>query len=405
MSPMEVLVVFADESDRAALSGLDGCKAHCIDAGIDHWKPTPGFDILEYVERCRRFLQAHRVDGVVCFHDLGDLVAAILAQEFGLPGTSIESAFLCLHKYYTRQREPAPIRCEALSLWDPHPQVSNYPCFLKPPWLKLSLLGFRLDGAADLARALALARREYPGWQRQYLPLFEAAVDHDQYPLAVADVFLVEELVEGQQVTVEGWVESGRVHLWAITDTNAYPGRNRAFDNFSLPSRHSPAIQRRLVEDSKRIIQRLGFEHGFFNAEFWCQPDRLVLIEVNGRAAASFDGLYQRCLGASVFEAATRLACGHAPAALPQVGGVVGGQFNFITFASGWAHELIDLDTARLHPDVSLFVAEGDWVEPVSDLGSVLAQVELFGSDYDQIKQQADRLRRFLLRQPEASPW
>jgi hypothetical protein len=54
---------------------------------------------------------------------------------------------------------------------------------------------------------------------------------------------------------------------------------------------------------------------------------------------------------------------------------------------------------------VSLFVAEGDWVEPVSDLGSVLAQVELFGSDYDQIKREADRLRRLLLRRPEASPW
>jgi hypothetical protein len=50
-------------------------------------------------------------------------------------------------------------------------------------------------------------------------------------------------------------------------------------------------------------------------------------------------------------------------------------------------------------------VSEGDWVKPVSEFGFVLAQIDLFGRSYAEIKEEADQLRRRLLKQPETSPW
>ena len=56
-------------------------------------------------------------------------------------------------------------------------------------------------------------------------------------------------------------------------------------------------------------------------------------------------------------------------------------------------------------PQLTLYVSEGDWVKPVSEFGFVLAQIDLFGRSYAEIKEQIDQLRRSLLKQPETSPW
>ena len=142
-----------------------------------------------------------------------------------------------------------PIRSAVIpSIWQTSSQtITRYPCYLKPPWLNLGILGFKLDSDNDLQRALAVARREYPAWSPLYLPFFERYIDCEKFPLAAREIMLVEDFVDGPQVTVEGWVANARPALWAITDTNTYPG-TRIIDNFSLPSRHPVHIQELLSQ-------------------------------------------------------------------------------------------------------------------------------------------------------------
>jgi len=194
---MDVLVVCPDAHDAEAFAALREHRVHLAPAGLDHWRPSPAFDVLAYLEGCRRLLRDRRVDAVVSTHDLGDLIAAVIAREHGLPGPSPEAVFLCLHKLYGRRREARPIRSEPVELHAAEARSPiGYPCFLKPPWLKLGLLSSRVDGPDDLSRALAAVAPEYAAWARQYQPLFRAAVDVGRYPLALQDVMLVEELVE-----------------------------------------------------------------------------------------------------------------------------------------------------------------------------------------------------------------
>lgn len=401
---MEVFVTCPSQRDRKALAHIQGYHFHLLDAKLNPRTPSPELDILEYLAQCREYVRTHHIDAVFYSRDVADLVAAALCEEFGFPGPSIESVFLCLHKYYSRRCEPSPIRCAYIDLYDDNPPVAQYPCYLKPPWLNLGILGFKLDSPADLRRALMIARQEYPAWSPLYYPFFRQYVDLKKYPLAVRDIMLVEEFIEGKQVTVEGWVYQNQVYLWAITDTNTYEG-TRVIDNFSLPTRQPPHIQERLAWHTAEAIHNIGLNNGFFNIEFWCHEDSVTLTEMNGRAASCFYNLYRHCLEACVYEAGLELACGRNPSVRPALNGTVGGQFNFVTFAEDWAENLIDFEKARSIPGLTLYVSEGDWVRPVSEFGFVLAQIDLLGRGYEEIHEEANRLRRMLLKQPDASLW
>lgn len=402
---MDVLVICPDAHDAEAFAALRGHRVHLLSAEVKHWCPSPAFDVLAYLETGREFLRRRRVDAVVSTHDLGDLVAAVLADEFGLPGPSPEAVFLCLHKLYGRRRESRPIRTEPIDLHDPEPRSPiGYPCFLKPPWLKLGLLSRRVDGPADLARALEAVSTEYAAWARQYQPLFGAAIDVERYPLAMRDVMLVEELVEAPQVTVEGWMEGDRFHLWAITDTNTFPG-GPVIESFTLPSRHPAEAQSRMAARAGEAARAVGFRDGFFNAEMWWRDGRPVLTEINGRAAVCFGGLYEACLGRPILESVVALAGGSRRGPSPVHCGVVGGQYNLVTFAEGRVADLIDVEAALATPNLWLLRDPPEHVRPCSAFGVVLAQVELYGERFEDLETEADLLRHRLLRRPEASPW
>ena len=401
---MDVLIPCPSQRDRNALAGMSEHTFHLLDAPLNPRTPSPELDLLAYTDQCRDYIKAHSIDAIFYSRDVADIVAAVLCQEFGFPGPSVESVFLCLHKYYGRQYEPQPVRCDPIDLADEQPAVRRYPCYLKPPWLNLGILGFKLDSAADLQRALAVARREYPAWSPLYLPFFERYIDCEKFPLAAREIMLVEDFVEGPQVTVEGWVANAQPALWAITDTNTYPG-SRIIDNFSLPSRQPAHIQELLAQQALEAISNIRLDNGFFNIEFWCHDNAVTLTEVNGRAATCFYNLYRRCLGACIYEAGLRLAGGQSPPPPPRSTDVVGGQFNLITFGEDVAENLFDFRRAQAVDELTIYVEPGQEIRPVSEFGVVLAQIDLFGPSYAAIHAEAEALRRRLLKQPAHSPW
>ena len=220
----------------------------------------------------------------------------------------------------------------------------------------------------------------------------------ETYPLAAADIVLIEEFVDGPQVTVEGWVRGGRVNIWAITDTNTYPG-TRAIDNFSLPSRHDGETLEAMAHYAADAIVRMGFDDGFFNAELWKTAEGLRLTEINGRAAVCFAGLYRAALGLDIFAAVADLATGAATFRPPFEGlkpaaPIVAGQFNILTFAEGKTRELIDLRAAEQIPEVAIYHDPEDVIRPASEFGAVVGQIELSGMSYEAIHQKANEIRR-----------
>jgi hypothetical protein len=393
---MNILVICPDAYDRWAFERVVGHRFHFVDAGISHWEASPEFDPIAYLDRCRAVMASERIDAVVSTHDLGDLIAAVLAEEARLPGPSPEAVFLCLHKLYGRRAEVDPIRCQPLLLDAPLPSLS-YPAYLKAPWLKLGILGFKVNSDDETRAAMELARRELPAWTRQYYPLFERAIDITKYPLATTDMMLVEEFIEGRQVTVEGWSLGGDIHIWAMTDTNTFDG-TRVIDNFSTPSRIDVETADVLTRKAIETIRAFGFDGGFFNTEFWLTDDGVRLTEVNGRSAACFGGIYELALGADIFAAVAEVATGRAPRKVPHADGRVAGQFNVITFDDDLAGNLLDYDAAAAMPEFSAFRRPDERVRPMSEFGVVLGQIEIVGQSYEEIHERAEGMRRKLLK-------
>src|SRR4051812_50225706 len=107
---MHILVVCPDSYDRWAFERVAGHRFHFVDAGISHWEASPDFEPVAYLDRCRAVMAEHHVGAVVSTHDLGDLIAAVLAQEAGVPGPSAGGGFFFLHKLYGGGGGGGPLR-------------------------------------------------------------------------------------------------------------------------------------------------------------------------------------------------------------------------------------------------------------------------------------------------------
>ena len=226
----QVLVVLPSPLDQKILSDYSkGCYEF-------HWLSDPSlqtvggvitpclnnrFNVEKFIKGAVEYVKLHSIDAVVYFGDLAGLLAAIICEQTGLPGPTVESQFLCIHKYYSRKVEPSKLWFEAVKLgsndWK---AVIKYPCYVKPPFMSHSQCQFVVRNEKDMETALATCLQELPVWFELYTSIFEKYIDTQKYPLANSRIVLAEELVpDGTEHTVEGWVDgSGEPHIWLISD-------------------------------------------------------------------------------------------------------------------------------------------------------------------------------------------
>ncbi len=300
----DVLLVCPQERDLREIRAAGLARDFRIHlAGSDLDEDDGSFD-------AERFVAEHAalpVDGVVGTKDRAALLASLIAERCGLPGPTPRSLVACQHKPTSRelQRLAAPEVVPRFAVLDEAaPPPFDPPFFVKPVVGRLSENARRIDSAVDLD---ALADDDYP-------PRYAAIAALAGLPPASVHGFLAEELLEGQEVTLEGYVHRGRVTTIGVTDSLKYPGTN-SFEGFAFPSMLPRAVLAELAAIAERVIPGLGFDDGFFNMELFVAPSGPArLIEVNGRIASQFAPLLRAVHGRSSYEALFRLACGEDPA-------------------------------------------------------------------------------------------
>jgi hypothetical protein len=243
---------------------------------------------------------AGRIDGVLGTKDRSALVAALLAERLDLPGPSPAAVLACQLKDRSRelQRRLVPEATPAAWPLRDGPPPFAPPFFVKPVVGRLSLGARRIDSLEELDAL------EPPDYVREYAELagFEA------------DGFLAEELLHGDEVTVEGFVHGGHVTVVGVTDSVKYPGTN-SFQRFEYPSALPPERIAELRAVVERLLPGLGFDGGFFNVELVVpEAGAAQLLEVNGRLASQFAPLVEAVEGRSTYDALFALAAGDAPA-------------------------------------------------------------------------------------------
>jgi biotin carboxylase len=298
----DILVVCPQERDVRAIRAArldERFRIHYAGADLD---ATDDFDPVQFIEEC----DGLPADAVVGTKDRSSLLAALVAERRGLPGPTPRALIACQFKPTARalQRATVPFATPRFALLDGRPPFGP-PFFVKPVVGRLSQRARRIDDPLEIDHL-----EDVDAYMTGYARIAALAGLH---PDAVRG-FLAEELLVGDEVTLEGFVFQGEVTTIGITDSVKYESTN-SFERFEYPSALPAERQDELAEIASRVLPALGFDGGFFNVEFFVPRDGPArIVEVNSRLASQFWPLVQAVKGRSTYEAMFRLACGEDPA-------------------------------------------------------------------------------------------
>jgi hypothetical protein len=300
----DVVVVCPQERDLRALESAGLRRRYRVHLVGEDPDRSERFDPHALLEECARV----PADGVIGTKDRSALLAALVAARRGLPGPSPEAVLSCQVKLIAREKEriAVPEATPRFARVAPGADTPfGPPFFVKPVVGRLSHEARRIDHESELS----FLRSSSQGYAEGYSALAALAGFDPQLTRG----FLAEELLEGLEVTYEGYVWQGAVTTIGVTDSVKYEGTG-SFERFEYPSRLPASRQEELARIAGRVMPVLGFDGGLFNIEFFV-PDRepAKIIEVNGRIASQFAPLVAAVHGRSTYDVLFELACGRDP--------------------------------------------------------------------------------------------
>lgn len=261
-------------------------------------------------------------DGVLTACDYYLETAAVLAARLGLPGTDPGAVRRARHKDAARRAMaaaglPTPGFATAQSWTDTARAAADigYPLVVKPVDLCAGMLVRRVDDAAGL-RAAYEALRAFPrnarGQER-------------------AATVLLEEYLDGPEVSVETVTVDGRTSIVGVTDKTLAGPASFIELGHAFPAPVAPALAEaacRLVADA---LSALGVDRGVAHTEVKLTASGPYVVEVNLRPAGNcITELVRRVAGVDLPAVLVRLAVGEEPASAPAPTGVGGAAIRFV---------------------------------------------------------------------------
>lgn len=300
----------------------DRCAVEALGALDDVLRPD--FDELAFYEASlRRLARRKDVRGVLGTDDFpASLLAAMLAAKLHLPGPPLAAVLHCQHKAASRraQRAVVPEAVPRFATIDvPQHDVRvraplDFPFFVKPVKSFASVLARQIDDEESFATLIRDARAELPAIARG----FDALVARTGLPSPLraltSNALIAEEVLQGSQVTVDGFTCAGEVTILGIVDSHFVPG-TRSFERFESPSALPTDVQRRMASLVRRCMESIGLERVVFNVELIWNPrvDRIAIVEINGRMASQFVSIYRSVRGIDLYRLQVDLALGATP--------------------------------------------------------------------------------------------
>jgi biotin carboxylase len=321
-----LLVICPTARDRAQLARSEIREKYSLEfRGTDEATHEPGFDAVRFLAETIQDLGSRRAEfqGVVGIDDFpACMLAALVAETFGFAAPSFEALFRCQHKYYSRlrQREAAPKATPGFHVVDiTQPLVPSevplpFPAFVKPVKSYLSILARLVATFQDLLRTIAQAPERLGPVARMFDALVEVSALDGRFRGVPASALLLEELLTGQQVTLDGYAYRDRVVPLGVVDSVFFPG-SLSFKRFEYPSRLPPRIQERMGQIAEAVIRGIGLDRTFFNMEFVYrrEDDSIWIIEVNGRMSSQFAPLYRMLRGIDLYAMQLDMILGNDP--------------------------------------------------------------------------------------------
>ena len=246
---------------------------------------------------------------------LGSIVASIVADRLGLRGPSPLSVLSCQHKYYSRcfQQKHVPEAVPPFCMIDKDTILEDitisYPLFIKPAKSYFSIHAYKITGLDDLKKYVSICK-----FSKDFVAPFDLLLKKYMPFACSAGVIVLESYLEGQQVTLEGYVYNGKIHIFGVTDSIMFSGTT-SFKRFEYPSSLPENVQERMSAIARKLMLGIGFDNSLFNIEFfyYSEKDIISIIEVNSRMASQFADLYEKVDGFNSYHIALDIAGGNEP--------------------------------------------------------------------------------------------
>jgi biotin carboxylase len=263
---------------------------------------TADFD--QALEAAMDLVRAHDVVGVPNFTEADVPLVTAIADRAGLPGLTPAAAVLARDKCamkdalvglgvlpgFARVHDLAELRAAVSRI--------GMPAVVKPAGGVGSKGIFELRDEKSLEPAMRhLARIARP----EFDPVF----------LQFEGQLIVEEYVAGDELSVEGLVAGGQVHVIAVTDKLTTTPFHLELQHIT-PSGLPADVAAQVVEHAERIVTRLGFDNCSFHLEAIWGPCGFRFIEIAARPAGDYIAchLVPMATGIDFFENAIRVAVG-----------------------------------------------------------------------------------------------
>jgi hypothetical protein len=329
-----ILVLFDQEWDTVQLRRIvnaSGNQFRFFHEGFDLFSfPSNAnllfFDIFRFVDKVVEKYKRVKIDGIISSHEqFGALSGALLADRLGLPAMSATAVMNAQHKALAREllEKHAP---QTNIPYDVFPYtVRNaseiaipFPFYTKPVKAAYSVLARRVDDFSQLKQHLT-----FHPWEKYIIKRLVRPFNDVVERMGVSSInghwMMAEQLIDGFQVNVDGFIEDGEVKILGIVDAVMYPGTD-AFLRWEYPSRLPPEWQQNIHSATKQVVKALALDHGLFNVELriCSHSGDCKVIEVNPRMAMQFSDMYEAVNGVNLHILAMKLAMGE-PSGLGRV--------------------------------------------------------------------------------------
>jgi biotin carboxylase len=257
-------------------------------------------------ERVRRLHAEDPIDGVVSLSATGVLLASLIAADLGLFGLAPDVARAACNKHEVRRRLS---RAGIPTPW--------YRAFRTPDELR----------ALVRERGLPLILKPVDGAGSVGVTLLE---DPDDIDVALAaalqwselELFLVEEVLSGTEVSVEVASRRGGHFVAAVTDKRVQLIRGDFVEmGHTMPSGLAPAQRRAASEQALAALDAVGVGSGVSHVEVMLTRDGPRVVEVNARIAGGLiPDMVELAGGTNLYEWLAAQAVGRPTPALVAAG-------------------------------------------------------------------------------------
>lgn len=406
-----IFVLGLDEENLATLRSLPDADQYTFHRLLEFDElQASDIDIEDLLQRAERQLSEFdgTVDAVVGYWDFPvSSIAPILCARFGTSCVSLAAVLKCEHKYWSRLEQSAvideypPFGLVDMSDERP-PEGVGYPLWLKPVKAFSSELAFKINNDEEFSDAMVEIRDGIDRFGDPFEQVLERVDLPEEIASAGGNACVAEEAAQGTQVTVEGYVHGGQVHVYGIVDSVNYSGTS-SFLRYQYPSTLPEKMAARLSDISSRVVEQVGMDGSAFNIEyFWDRDDDTVrLLEVNPRHSQSHATLFEYVDGVPNHQCMIRLALGRDPE-LPSGQGPydVAAKWFVRRFSDGVVrHAPTGDEIAAIERDVpgtsvELIAHDGDRLSelPEQDTGSFhIATVHIGASDESELTERYER--------------